>query len=136
MKDIFYRKVGKRYKAINDPYAWDGLTEGVWCVVVKPGGKSARRLVSPDMDSVDAALVEFKDILLQELYEASKLRPISTKITKKERAAWDVFEKTMGKDMPVYFTGFPSHQEMVDKAIDEFGKQVKLKQLRLAPDNT
>lgn len=133
MKDIFYRKVGKRYKQINDPYAWDGLTEGVWCVHVKSGTKSARRLIQPDMDNLDAALVEFKDILIQELSEAAKCRPMKTEMSEKEQKAWGLFEKTMGEDLPRFFSGYDSYQEMVDKAVDKFGKQVKLKQLRLAP---
>lgn len=136
MKETYYRKVGKRYKPINEPYAWDGLTEGVWCVQVNPGVRSAKRLIVPDMDALDAALFEFKDILVRELSDAAKCRPISTKMSVKEQKAWKKFEDEMGDDMPRYFAGYDSYCDIVDKAVDKFGKQVRLKQLRLATDNT
>lgn len=136
MNEVFYRKVGHRYKAINDPFAWDGLTEGVWCIHVKSGTKSAKRLIQPDMDTLDAALVEFKDILITELMEAAKCRPMKVEMSEKEQKAWKKFEKEMGEDLPRFFSGYDSYCDMVDKAVDKFHKQVKLKQLRLAPDNT
>ena len=82
-----------------------------------------RQLVEPDLTSVKAALVEFKEVLVNKLRDASKLRPITIKISKKERKAWDNYEKEMGKDIPVMF-GYQSLSDIAEEAISEFEKSV------------
>lgn len=117
--ETYYVKRGRRYVQINDPNAYIGLTKGAWLVLVKPGSTSIRNMVDPDYPAVDAALRDLEDVLCDALREASKLRPMKTPITLKERKAWDVFRKTMGPDMPTYFC-YEAIQTMVDEAIKAF----------------
>lgn len=117
--EIYYVRRGRKYVQVNDPNAYMGLTEGAWMVIVRPGSTSIRWSIDPDHDAVDAALRDLEDVLCDALREAGKIRPMNQPISLKERKAWDVFTKTMGKDMPTFFC-YESIQAMVDQAIKAF----------------
>ena len=119
MPETLYKKVSGRYKPVNDIYALDGLHEGNWIVQVKPGSKSISQLKKPDFTAVDSAVLEFKDILVDKVYQASQLRPLTVKLTDKEKRAWDAYKKIMGDDLPTMF-GYVSIHQIVNEAIQEF----------------
>ena len=47
-----YRKVGKKFVPVNDPYAYDGLRNGFWLIQVKDGSTSIRQEIYPEKGSV------------------------------------------------------------------------------------
>ena len=47
-QQTLYKKVGKKYVQVNDPYAYDGLREGWWLVKVASGCTSIRAAVYPN----------------------------------------------------------------------------------------
>jgi hypothetical protein len=69
-----YEKRGRRYVALNDPYAMDGLQTGVWLVTVAPGRHSARRLVTPDYAALEAAADTAKDAMCEAMQRCSEYR--------------------------------------------------------------
>jgi hypothetical protein len=42
-----YKKVGKKFVPVNDPYAYDGLREGFWLIKISGGTTSIRQQVYP-----------------------------------------------------------------------------------------
>ena len=50
-----YRKVGKKFTPVNDPYAYDGLRNGSWLIQIKDGCTSIRQEIYPDKAPIHAA---------------------------------------------------------------------------------
>lgn len=113
-RDEYYIKKNGRYIKAHDPGCLDGLTNGSWLVVVKRGSVSCKQYLKPKLMELEAALRYLEDGLCEAMIDASKIRSRNTKISDKERKAWDVFEKTMGKDMPTYFE-YASTNEIIQK---------------------
>lgn len=113
-REQYYIKRGKKYFKVNDPVAYDGLEKGAWLVIVKGNCTSIRSVVNPKLTELDAAMKYLEDSLCDALADASKMRPSSTPISKKEQEAWKTFEKTMGNDMPKYFE-YASFSEIAQK---------------------
>jgi len=124
MRERYYTKKNGRFIPAHDPMILDGLPNGSWLVIVKKGCTSCKRLIKPSFLELDAALHYLEEGLTNAMAEASKMRPRSTKMSKKERGAWDVYEKTMGKDMPRYFE-YSSLGEIAEKG-REYLKKVML----------
>lgn len=92
-----YKRVGKRYVPVSDPWAYDGLREGAWFVQVRPGSTSIRQAVWPDRMEVQAALSELEDQLMDLLREATKARPAKALLTPAEHKAWQHLMKVGGE---------------------------------------
>ena len=118
----FYIKRGSKYIPYNDPYAYDGLHNGTWLVVIDKG-VSCRSLIKPKCMELEAALHFLQEGLCRALSEKSKMRPKQVKMSKKEQKAWKIFEKTMGKDMPQYFE-YASFSEIADAGCDYLRKVI------------
>ena len=118
-----YMPIKKPYR---DPNAWDGLSEGSWLVIVKPNGKSARRLLNPGFAEVAAALEEFKEEMVMAMGKANEMRPKVTPISEKEQKAWKAFQDTMGDDMPKYFE-YASLSDIAQAGCDIIQKKVENK---------
>ena len=116
MNQQLYRKVGRKYVLINDPYALDGLREGWWLVKVAPGSTSIRQQVYPAKAEISAAAKDKEDELLQIIREASEAKPAKIPISPEALADWQAFIAKHGDE----FTSlqFPSMQENAEKIIE------------------
>ncbi len=124
MKNVLYEKIDRRYVPVSEYKTSDYIRGGHYLLHVQPGSTSWRYLLNPEYANLDAGLKEFKDLLVQELSEASKLRPISVKMSKKEIGAWEKYKEVMGeKNIPMYF-GYDSFYDMVDNAIKKFREKI------------
>ena len=118
----------------------NNLPEGYWLVNVHKGGISYKP-IKPDYPEVSAALDRFEEEMVKIMSKKAELRPSCTNISKKEKEAWEQFEKTMGKDMPNRFE-FASFQEICKSASEIIHKEVskekkKLKRLqKYTPENS
>ena len=119
-----YEKRGRRYYPVSDVYAYDGLGNGAWLVVVEQGYTSIRRLVSPDHAALEAALVPARERMERLIIEKSAQRPFRSLLTPKERRAMKAYCDVMGPDAMLVLVK-PCAAEIVDAVLDEvvYGQQ-------------
>ena len=110
-----YRKVGKKFVPINDPYAYDGLRNGFWLIQIKDGCTSIRQEVYPDKASVHAAAREMEDKLVDIIRKAGEARPNKTPLSTEEKKDWEKFIKKHGESFNTLH--YPSMQENAEKII-------------------
>ena len=121
MNNKYYTKENGKYKPSNDPYALDGLTNGIWIVVVKRGSTSCRQKLSSKHAEIVGSLEYLHEGLCKAMHKAGEMRQRNpVPISKKEKRAWEAFRKVMGKDMPSMFDNicFPSYSEIADEACE------------------
>ena len=116
MNQQLYRKVGRKYVPISDPYALDGLREGWWLVKVSPGSTSIRQQVYPSKAEISAAARDKADELLQIIREASEAKPAKIPISPEALADWQAFIAKHGNEFSSL--QFPSMQENAEKIIE------------------
>jgi hypothetical protein len=110
-----YRKVGKKFVPINDPYAYDGLRNGFWLIQVKDGCTSIRQEVYPDKASIHAAARLMEDKLINIIRKACEASPNKTPLSSEEKKDWDKFIKKHGESFNTLH--YPSFQENAEKII-------------------
>jgi len=116
MNEVFYKKVGRKYVQINDPYALDGLREGWWLVKVAPGSTSIRQAVYPHKAEIQAAAKDKEDQLVEIIRKASEARPQSIPSSEQAKADWDWFISRNGKEFNTL--EYPSMQQNAEKIIE------------------
>jgi len=116
MNEVFYKKVGRKYVQINDPYALDGLREGWWLVKVAAGLTSIRQAVYPHKAEIQAAAKDKEDQLVEIIRKASEARPQSNPLTPEALADWQAFIAKHGKQFSLL--EYPSIQENAEKIIE------------------
>lgn len=72
----FYKKVGRRYVAVNeyDPELMDSFPQGEHLVSVRPGQESRRHRIDPAFAPMIAAGLYVEDAMTQAIYRAQELR--------------------------------------------------------------
>ena len=110
-----YRKVGKKYVPVNDPYAYDGLREGFWLIHIKDGCTSIRQQIYPDKAPLTAAARQIEDKLIGIIRKASEARPTKIPLTPEEKKDWDKFFAKHGGSFSSL--AYPSFQENAEKII-------------------
>jgi hypothetical protein len=110
-----YRKVGKKFVPVNDPYACDGLRNGWWLIQIKDGSTSIRQEIYPDKASVHAAAREMEDKLVDIIRKAGEARPNKTMLTAEEKKDWDAFIKKHGESFSSLY--YPSMQENAENIV-------------------
>lgn len=93
---LYKRTPNGRYIPVSDPYAYDGLREGSYLVVVRPGSTSIRQAVYPARAEIQAALLELEDELTTLISKAAEARPRKMPLTPKEKAAWEELVRVGG----------------------------------------
>jgi hypothetical protein len=116
MNEVFYKKVGRKYVQINDPYALDGLREGWWLVKVAAGSTSIRQAVYPHKAEIQAAAKDKEDKLVEIIRKASEARPQSNPLTPEALADWQAFIAKHGQQFSLL--EYPSIQENAEKIIE------------------
>ena len=116
MDQQLFKRVGRKYVPVNDPYALDGLREGWWLVKVAPGSTSIRQQVYPHKAEITAAAREKEDELIDIIREASEARPSQNPITPEALADWKEFIAKHGKQFSSL--EYPSIQQNAEKIIE------------------
>jgi hypothetical protein len=115
-KEQLYRKVGRKYVPINDPFAYDGLREGWWLVKVSLGSTSIRQMLHPARAEVVAAAKDKEDQLVEIIRKASEARPSETRLSDEAKKDWEELIAKHGKEFSTIY--YPSFQENAEKIID------------------
>ena len=110
-----YRKVGKKFIPVNDPYAYEGLRNGFWLIQVKDGCTSIRQEIYPDKAPLHAAARLMEDKLLQIICKAGEARPNQTELSPEEKKDWQAFIKKHGDSFNTL--SYPSLQENAEKIV-------------------
>jgi len=110
-----YRKVGKKFVPVNDPYAYTGLHNGFWLVHIKEGCTSIRQQIFPDKAPLTAAARLIEDKLIDIIREASAARPTKIALTPEEKKDWDKFIAKHGDSFNTLH--YPSIQENAEKIV-------------------
>lgn len=116
-QNILYKKVGKKYVQVNDPWAYDGLREGWWLVKVSEGCTSIRSTVYPNKAEIIAAAKDKEDELLKIILDASSARPKEgVPMSEECRKDWQALIDKHGKELSTIY--YPSFQENAEKIVN------------------
>ena len=110
-----YRKVGKKFVPVNDPYAYDGLREGFWLIKIDKGSTSIRQQIYPEKSAITAAARACEEKLVDIIRKASEARPAKTTLTPEEKKDWDKFIVKHGDSFNNL--RYPSIQENAEKIV-------------------
>ena len=110
-----YRKVGKKFLPVNDPYAYDGLRNGFWLVQVKDGSTAIRQQIYPDSSPERAATILAEEKIVEIIRKASAARPSNIPLSLTEKADWEAFIKKHGDTFSTL--QYPSFQENAEKIV-------------------
>jgi hypothetical protein len=119
-----YRKVGKKFVPVNDPYAYDGLRNGFWLIQIKDGSTNIRQEIYPDKAHIHAAARLMEDKLIDIIRKASEARPSKTPLSAEEKKDWDTFIKKHGESFSSLY--YPSMQENAEKIVKALIGEVQL----------
>ena len=111
-----YRKVGKKFVPVNDPYAYDGLMNGVWLIHVKNGSTSIRQQVNPATSALTAAARLMEDKLLPIIAKACEAKPTKIALSKEEKEDWEAFIAKHGDSFRML--NYPSFQANAEAIIN------------------
>jgi hypothetical protein len=100
MKQIFYKKIGRKYLAVAeyDSDLIDSLAYGDHLLSVYPGG-SSRRMIDPAYAPMIAAGRTARDVIAEKVRKASEMRPTKTPLTPGQRKAWEKLAKEFGDEL-------------------------------------
>jgi hypothetical protein len=110
-----YRKDGKRFVRVNDPYALDGLGEGFWLIKIEDGCTSIRQEIVPDKVAIHAAAISMEDDLITIIEEACEAKPVKLVLSDEEKKDWEWFIAKHGKSFSVL--NYPSFQKTAEEII-------------------
>ena len=111
-----YRKCGKKFTAVNDPYAYDGLKNGFWLIQIKDGCTSIRQQIYPDKAHITSAARLMEERLVEIIRKATEARPAKTPLKPEQKKDWDRFIKKHGAEFNTLH--YPSLHENAEKIIE------------------
>lgn len=116
-KTTFYKKVGRRYVAVQeyDHELSHALPKGDHLVSVYPGGQSCRYNVDPNYAAMIAAGRVAEDAISERIRQSSEMRPHRKTITEEQRRAWDELCRAFGEDR--YHIEIPSARECTQAGV-------------------
>jgi type IV secretory pathway ATPase VirB11/archaellum biosynthesis ATPase len=117
MKEIFYRKVGRRYVPVAeyDSNMLDSLPQGAHLVVCVPGGQSRRYNIDPNYAAMIAAGRVAEDAICDAIREADQPRPQRMLLTERQRRAWRALARALGDEMGTLVHA--SHHDIAEAAV-------------------
>ena len=117
MKKIFYEKVGRRYKPVQeyDDYLIDAFPKGAHLVMSYPGGTSRRYGVDPNYAAMIAAGRVAEDTMSRAIYQASEARPKERPITERQQAAWAEIKAAFGDEF--FSLTLPAARDIAEKGV-------------------
>jgi hypothetical protein len=101
MKEIFYKKVGRRYVPVSeyDSELFDSMPKGTHLVMCYPGGRSIRYNVNPNYAALIAASRVAETAMTGAIRKASELKPRKKTITEAQKKAWNNLAQEFGDDL-------------------------------------
>ena len=136
MKEVFYKKVGRRYVPVSeyDSNLMDAMPKGAHITLVYPGGSSTRYNVDPNYAAMIAAGRVAEDAISSAVIKASELRPHNQPVTEEQRKAWDNLTKAFGSS--ITYLEHPSAREIAEAGVKamqlEADKLMQHESVRLA----
>ena len=122
MKEVFYKKVGRRYVPVSeyDSNLLDAFPKGAHLVMSYPGGKSTRFNVDPNYAAMIAAGRVAEDAVSKHIMEVTEIRRQQRHekpepLTASQRAAWDNLVKEFGDSAKQL--EWPSARECAENAV-------------------
>jgi hypothetical protein len=116
--DILYKKVGKKYKPVQIHNAWEYFMNGFYLVHVDDNCRAMYSRVSPAHIEMVAAYKKNASKVVDAIRNGLKMHPANPRLTRKQKLAWEAFEKAMGNDgYNVRFNSIQSIVDDVEKAI-------------------
>ena len=100
MKEIYYKKVGRRYVPVSeyDSDLLDSFPKGNHLVMSYPGGKSTAYKIDPNYAALIAAGRVAQDAMCDAINQAAAMhRAKGLVLTEKQRLAWEHFVEVMGE---------------------------------------
>jgi hypothetical protein len=106
MKQIFYKKQGRRYVPVSeyDNEVMDAFPRGDHLVSVRPGCTSRRFQINPALAPMIAAGLYAEDAICRKIQEATELRPANREIDEATQRKWKRFIATIPEDFRFMFT--------------------------------
>ena len=118
-KEIFYKKVGRRYVPVYeyDQTLIDSFSKGTHIVMCYPGGQSRRYNIEPAYAPMIAAGRVAEDRISEVIRKATDMRPASkeTKLTEEQLRCWKALSKAFGKEN--HALQWPSAREACEEAV-------------------
>ena len=117
MKEVFYKRVGRRYVPVAeyDSELINSFTKGTHLVMTYPGGSSTRYNIDPAYAPMIAAGRVAEDKISEAIRKASDLRPKRAPITPGQQQAWGNLVREFGEDARML--EWPSAREVADEAV-------------------
>jgi hypothetical protein len=117
VKKIFYEKVGRRYKPVQeyDDYLIDAFPKGAHLVMSYPGGTSRKYGVDPNYAAMIAAGRVAEDTMSRAIYQASEARTKHRPITERQRAAWAEMKAAFGDEF--FSLTLPAARDIAEKGV-------------------
>jgi hypothetical protein len=100
MKEVFYKKVGRKYVPVSeyDSTLLDSLPKGAHLVLCYPGGRSTRYNINPDFAPMIAAGRYAEEAISKSLMASSEIRPATwDKFTEKDQRLWTAIKSCIPK---------------------------------------
>lgn len=106
MKQIFYKKVGRRYVPVSeyDNEYLDSFPKGNHLVMCYPGGASRRFNIEPALAPMIAAGRVAEDAICRRIQQETELRPVNREIDEETNRKWKKFIATIPEDFRYMFT--------------------------------
>lgn len=123
MKEIFYKKVGRRYVPVYeyDQNLMDAFPKGNHLVMCYPGGQSRVYNIDPNYVALIAAGRVAEDAMREAVRKASEMRPTHTPTTEEQRRAWRVLAQAFGDDLATLH--IDSAHDIVQAGLDALEKE-------------
>ena len=101
MKQVFYKKVGRRYVPVSeyDSELCSALPKGAHLIVSYPGGQSTHYNINPNYAAMIAAGRVAEEAISKAIHDATEIRKSkrNKELTPKQKAAWDNLVKELGE---------------------------------------
>lgn len=147
MKEIFYKKVGRRYVPVHeyDSDLLNSTPKGTHLIMCYPGGQSTRYNINPNYAVMIAAGRVAEDAMSDAIRKASELRPQKTPITVGQQKAWKKLAKEFGTDLAtlqinsardIAEAGLKAMQEEADKLMKHESVKLAYEQFMLVCELT
>lgn len=121
MKEIFYKKVGRRYVPVSEYNSnfIDAFPKGAHLVLTVPGGRSTHYKINPDYAPMIAAGRVAEDAISNAISKASEIRmqrrDRERELTPSQKAAWENLVKEFGDSAKQL--EWPSIREIAEEGV-------------------
>lgn len=119
MREIFYRRVGRRYEPVSsyDSEHMDSLPQGCHLIIIDQGWHSRRHNIDPNRAALLAAATLMEGRLSKIIQQATEIRPEKEPLTDEQRLAWRRLAESF--DQNTIMLAWPSARQAAEKILEE-----------------